>query len=306
MNTVLLLAVGMAGWGAAPASAPAWEVSDAGSTAIFHMRNAPYPHASRADGFKSGERFFPRDPHYVDDSVALFIPKGYRPGERVDLLVYFHGHYNHVRKAFEQYKLREQVAASGRNVILVFPEGPKDAGDSGGGKLEEAGGLKRLVDEVLDTLVAEGKIKSRRLGRVWLAGHSGAYRVLGFCVQHGGLEEHIAAVGLLDASYGQLDYFVDWAARRPDARLFSIFTDHLAANNVYLMTHLRKRGVAYTLLDEADAGEGDVEQHRVLFLHTQRLKHDDTVGWLGKWLRVVGPRGEASAKGEAPATQPTE
>jgi len=292
MNCFLLIACCVATQTAAPATSRVWEQSDFGFTAIFPMANAPYPHASRENGFKNGDTNYPRDPHYVDNSVALFIPKTYRPAERVDLLVYFHGHNNNLRKAFDQYKLREQIVASKQNVILVFPEGPKDAADSGCGKLEEPGGLKRLTDEVLDTLAAEGKIHSKPLGRVLLAGHSGAYRVLSCCVKHGGLEDHVAAVALLDSSYGQLDNFVDWAARRPNGRLFSIFTDHLAAENVYLMTHLAKRGLPYALLDEADAGETDIAKHRLLFLHTQRLKHDETVTWLEKWLRAVGPSGK--------------
>jgi len=289
MSAFLAIALAITSWTVAPASAPVWEQSELGATAVFPMRNAPYPHASRENGFKSGERTFPREPHYVDNSVAVFIPRGYRPGGQVDVLVYFHGHYNNIRKALEQYKLREQIVASGRNVMLIFPEGPKDAGDSGGGRLEEPGGLKKLLDETLDAVAAEGKIRDRRPGRVLLAGHSGAYRVISFCVQHGELEENITAVGLLDASYAQLDAFADWLVRRPAGRLFSIFTDHLAAQNVYLMTHLRKRGVGYELMDERDASEKDVAGNRILFLHTQRLKHDETVSWLERWLRAVGP-----------------
>jgi len=298
MNFLVLIASCITAQTTAPATSIVWEQSEIGLTAIFPMANAPYPHASRENGFTIGDRTFPRDPHYIDNSVALFIPNDYRPAEPVDLLFYFHGHDNNLRKALAQYKLREQVAASRQNVILVFPEGPKDAIDSGGGKLEEPGGLKRLTDEVLDTLATEGKITNKRLGRVLLAGHSGAYRVLSLCLKHGGLEDHVAAVALLDSSYGQLDNFVDWAQRQPEGRLFSIFTDHLAAENVYLMTHLAKRGLAYTLLDEADAGEADIANHRLLFLHTQRLKHDETVSWLEKWLRAVGPQRKT------PATRP--
>ena len=270
-----------------PTSAPVWEPGPAGQTAIFQMRCAPYPHASRADGFKINDKSFPRDPHYTDNSVALFIPKGYRPGAQTDLLFYFHGHSNNVRKALEFYKLREQVAASGQNVIMVFPQGPKDATDSGCGKLEEKDGLRRLAEETLQTLVSEGKIDSPKLGRVYLTGHSGAYRVMSFGVEQGGLEDHIAAVGLLDASYGRLEAFVDWAKRSPRHRLFSIFTDHLAAENVFLMTRLRRVDVPYALYCDEDADAGVLAANRVLFVHTDRLDHNGTVQWLEPWLRSV-------------------
>ncbi|NLE58969.1 MAG: hypothetical protein GX616_11455, partial [Planctomycetes bacterium] len=54
-----------------PAGEPIrWDISKLGQTAIVRLNNAPFPHASRADGFKSGEKLYPRDPHYTDNSVA--------------------------------------------------------------------------------------------------------------------------------------------------------------------------------------------------------------------------------------------
>lgn len=266
--------------------AAVWEESELGKTAIFQMQSAPYPHESRSEGFTYKERVFPRDPHYVDNSVALFIPKGFRPGKRVDLLLYFHGHDSSVREALGQYRLREQVAASGKNVILVFPEGPKKALDSGGGKLEEPGGLRRLVDEVLDVLQAEGKIPSRNLGQLILAGHSGAYRVISYCLEHGGLEDHIREVYLLDASYDRLEQFVDWVARNRRGRFLSVFTGHLAGENVFMMTEMAKRGVRYKLLQDEDASDEFLRRNRVIFLPTFTLRHLETVQWLERWLRT--------------------
>lgn len=262
----------------------AWERSEQGETAVFKMQNAPYPHESRKDGFKGKSATYPRDPHYVDNSVAVFIPKGYKPQERTDLLVYLHGHGNNIAKALEQYKLREQIVASGKNVILVFPEGPKNASDSGCGKIEEPDGLKKLLTEVMETLTAEGKVRSKEIGRVLLTGHSGAYLGLSYCVKHGGMGERVTDVGLLDASYDLLDPFVAWTAGNAKARLFSIFTDHLAADNVYMMTEFRKRKIAYELLDDQEVKPEDQAKNRILFVHTLKLTHDQTVQWLEKWL----------------------
>ncbi|MBP7936551.1 MAG: hypothetical protein KA354_18070 [Phycisphaerae bacterium] len=264
----------------------AWEKSEQGETAVFKMQNAPYPHESRKEGFKGRSATYPRDPHYIDNSVAIFIPKGYKPQQRTDLVVYLHGHGNHIAKALEQYKLREQVVASGKNVIFVFPEGPKNASDSGCGKLEERDGLKKLLTEVMETLVAEGKVRGKEIGRVLLTGHSGAYLGLSFCVKHGGMGERVTEVGLLDASYDLLDPFVAWVAGHPKARLFSIFTDHLAADNVYMMTEFRKRRIAYELLDDQEVKPEDQAKNRILFVHTLKLTHDQTVQWLESWLRA--------------------
>jgi hypothetical protein len=250
------------------------------------MQSAPFPHPSREKGFTRGKEVFPRDPHYVDSTVGLFIPRDYRAGAKTDVLVYLHGWGNNVRKAMTDFKLREQIVASGRNVILIFPEGPKDASDSGCGKLEDADGLKNLVQETLETLHAAGKIKSKEPGRVLIAGHSGAYLGISFCIEHGGLDKQLTDIGLLDSSYGNLDKFVTWVEKHPKGTLFSIFTDHLSAQNVYMMTHIEKTGEPYKLMIDKDAEEDTLAKTRVLFLHTETLKHNDTVQWLEKWLRT--------------------
>ena len=128
--------------------------------------------------------------------MAIFIPKGFEVEKKTDLLFYFHGHGNHLEKSFEKFSLREQIANSGKNVILVFPQGPKDAKDSGLGKLEDPDGLKNLAEEVLDRLQADRKIKTRKLGKVVVCGHSGAFRGIAMCLKQGGLEDYITEVYL--------------------------------------------------------------------------------------------------------------
>ncbi len=59
---------------------PAWNATQSGQLLLRSFANAPYPHASRAEGFKT----FPREPHYVDSTVGIFIPDGYQLGETVN------------------------------------------------------------------------------------------------------------------------------------------------------------------------------------------------------------------------------
>lgn len=154
---------------AAPADSarsPQWEQSDLGETAFVPMDSAPYPHPSREKGFVYNKALIPREPHYTDSTVGLFVPRGYRRTSKVNLLVYLHGWSSNVRTAIGGYKLREQIAASGQNIILVFPEGPRDATDSDCGKLEDKDGLKHLLKESLATLHAAGKIDRETLGHV--------------------------------------------------------------------------------------------------------------------------------------------
>ncbi|HEX4413596.1 MAG TPA: hypothetical protein VH107_08205 [Lacipirellulaceae bacterium] len=263
-----------------------WEKSDDGETAFVPMESAPYPHPSREKGYTYNKTEFPRDPHYSDSTVGLFIPRDFHRASKVNVLVYLHGWSNNVRKAIAEYKLREQIAASGKSIVLIFPEGPRDATDSGCGKLEDKDGLKHLVEESLATLHTEKKIDQPAIGQVLIAGHSGAYKGLACCADHGGLDADLTGVCLLDSSYGNLDMFVNWMHRHPKGAFFSIFTDHLAAQNVYLFTHMQKEGDHPVLDIDTDATDELLTKSRALFLHTETLKHDETVRWLERWLRT--------------------
>lgn len=264
-----------------------WETSPLGETALFTMKSAPYPHSSREKGYHAEDGvFYSRDPHYVDSSVALFIPKGYRDLDETDILVYFHGHRKNIRTVFEEYRIREQLTASGKSAILVFPEGPKNSPDSGAGRIEEPGAMRRLLDEVLGVLHREKKISSPKLGKVILSGHSGAYRANSFILEHGGIEEHIREVLLLDSSYQRLEQFVNWVSRRKQGRLLSIFTDHLAKTNVWMMTRMKRNGDSHLLVDIQDVTDTILQENRIVFMYTNTLDHDETVQCLEQWLRT--------------------
>jgi len=73
-----------------------------------------------------------------------YHPKGFSKNGRVDFVVHFHGWKNHVEAVLRHYQLIEQLMASRRNAVLVIPQGPCDAPDSFGGKLEDPGGLGGL------------------------------------------------------------------------------------------------------------------------------------------------------------------
>jgi hypothetical protein len=264
-----------------------WEKSKEGETAFVPMKSAPFPHPSRENGFKYNKTTtIPREPHYTDSTVGLFIPNGFHRTPKTNVLVYLHGWSNNVRKAIAEFRLREQIAASGQNLILIFPEGPRDATDSGCGKLEDKDGLKNLVEESLATFHATGKIDREKIGHVLIAGHSGAYRGLACCADHGALDAELSGVCLLDSSYGNLDMFVNWVQKHPKGRFFSIFTDHLSAQNVFLFTHMQKIDDHSSLRIDKDATDDQLTKARTIFLHTETLKHDDTVRWLERWLKT--------------------
>src|SRR5207244_3266740 len=115
------------------------------------LESAPFPHPARAEGHKYKEKVYPAADHYSDNTVGIFIPKGFRETGRIDFIVHFHGWNNNVASVLRQYKLGDQLVQSARNAVLVVPQGPRDAPDSFGGKLEDPDGFKHFMKEVAET-----------------------------------------------------------------------------------------------------------------------------------------------------------
>jgi hypothetical protein len=261
---------------AAPQS-EAWVTSPEGQTLLRVFRNAPFPYASREKGYTYDGKFYDAPTHYSDSTVGIFIPASYKPGAEVDYVVHFHGWSNHVAAVLDHYELRRQMAASGRNAILLVPQGPKDAQDSSGGRLEkEPGAFEALLREVTQFLVDAGKIHTTRIGSIALSTHSGGYLVTGAILRQTALRSHITDVLLFDSSYGELEAFADWAAEKHH-RLVSIFTRHLAPENFMLTTLLQKRHTAFVSLLEPDLTPALLAARGPLFIHTLDLPHDEVM-----------------------------
>ena len=115
-----------------------------GELIVTQLATAPFPHPQRAEGHSYHDEQFSAKDHYSDSTVAIFIPKGFRETGKIDFVVHFHGWKNNVPGVLAHYKLIEQLIASGRNAVLVVPQGPFNAPDSFGGKLEDPGWLQTL------------------------------------------------------------------------------------------------------------------------------------------------------------------
>jgi len=255
----------------------AWAVSAEGETLLRAFQNAPFPHSSREQGYTYGGTFYDAAAHYHDSTVGIFIPTGYKAGAEVDYVVHFHGWSNHVAAVLDHYALRRQMTASGRNAILLVPQGPKDAQDSGGGRLErDPGAFEALLREVTQFLVEAGKIHTTRIGSIALSTHSGGYLVTGAILRQTALRSHITDVLLFDSSYGELEAFAGWAAEKHH-RLVSIFTRHLAPENFMLTALLQKRHTACTSLLEPDLTPALLAAREPLFIHTLDLPHDEVM-----------------------------
>jgi hypothetical protein len=250
-----------------------------GRLIVAQFASAPFPHSARADGHTYQGKHYTAKEHYSDNTVALFIPKGFRETDRVDFVVHFHGWNNTVDGALAKYHLVEQLVASGKNAVLVVPEGPHDSPDSFGGKLEDADGFKRFMDEVAATLRDRAGFQSRNfsVGRIILSGHSGGYHVIAGILDRGGLAKNADEVWLFDALYGQTDSYLGWADRT-HGRLLNIYTDHGGTKDESekLQANLTARGTPIYAAEETALKADALRTNRFVFLHTD-LAHDDVM-----------------------------
>ncbi len=274
MKSILLLSLLTAG-GVAGAESLDQRYAAQGKLIVTQFVSAPFPHPSRANGRKYKDEFYPADRHYADSTVALFIPKDFRETGRMDFIVHFHGWRNTVAGTLQQFKLIEQLVASGKNAVLIVPEGPHNAPDSGGGKLEDPNGFKRFMEEAVTTLRQRGVFKKDfLLGDIILSGHSGGYLVMSAIVDRGGLTPHIKEVWLFDALYAQGDRFLAWS-QRPDGRLLNIYTDDggTKTRTEEMIATLKEQNKPALISTDENVLGTELQTNRFIFLHTD-LTHN--------------------------------
>ena len=123
----------------------------------FTSSHTAFPDTGRANGHLYDSVLYSASEHYNDSSVLLVIPDHLKTTQKiehkkVDLVFWFHGWRNNIDTAAEFYQLTKQFIASRRNAVLVLAETAKNAPDSYGGKLEQPGMFKLLVQDVMKQL----------------------------------------------------------------------------------------------------------------------------------------------------------
>ncbi|MCC6526505.1 MAG: hypothetical protein IT373_27905 [Polyangiaceae bacterium] len=238
-----------------------------GTTLFFALDNAP----------------FANDGKYNDATVIVFVPDYFRlPKNReVDVVVHFHGHISTAERSINGHLLREQLVDSKQNALLVVPQGPVMVRDSGAGKLEKAGGLKRLLRELVkelgkaDVVTALGDASVKGLagiGTVCLSAHSGGYLAAAYCLEHGGRE--VREVYLFDALYGKLEAFRSWVlaeTERPRRhKLMNFYAGgDPTANSQNLLALLKADGVrCYKEEKPGELTRAELTKGQAIFIHT--------------------------------------
>jgi hypothetical protein len=132
--------------------------------------------------------------------IHVFRPYGYQR-ETAGTLVYVHGYYTHVDRAFAEHRLAEQFAKSRQNAQFIVPEAPA-------ARKEPV--FFTDLRELLDTVA---RLTNRKIpdGPLIVLGHSGAYRTLAEWLAFKRVDEMI----LLDALYAHEADFAGWIGSLP-------------------------------------------------------------------------------------------
>ena len=247
---------------------------------IFHFNSANtcFPETKRINGYTNGGVFFDAATHYRDSSVLMLVPDKLKlQHNTVDIVFWFHGWRNNIDTALNYFHLAQQFVNSKKNAVLVLAEGPKNAADSYGGKLEQTNVFKRLLQDVLKNLQQNKKISAKSMaGNIILAGHSGAYRVIAYMLQNGGVP--IKQVVLFDALYSETDKYMQWIKNDSTDKFINIYTNKggTAEECIKMMAELKAQNIPYLFTEEKDMTPTLLNSGRIIFIHSEH-EHNDII-----------------------------
>jgi predicted esterase len=213
--------------------------------------------------------------HYTDSSVLIIVPKKLNANKKVDLIFWFHGWGNNIDTAASHFKLIKQFAASQLNAVLVLAETTKDAPDSYGGKLENSNVFKDLVADIMQKLKKEKTVSKKcEAGKILLAGHSGAYRVMAFILANGNMP--VQEVILFDALYSQTDKFMNWINSDSNHRFIDIYTNGGGTDeeSKEMVKLLVKQNTMVDTIEEKELSLQLLLAKRIIFIHSLHLHND--------------------------------
>ncbi|MEX2128856.1 MAG: alpha/beta hydrolase [Xanthobacteraceae bacterium] len=193
-------------------------------------------------------RVYWEDETFSDQRVLLHIPAGFdvrRPGL---IVVFFHGHGAAIdRDVRDRQRVAEQISGSRANAVLVAPQMAVKAADSSAGIFWEQGMFAQFLNEAAEQLaLLYGVPGSTRLFDrmpVIIAAYSGGYLATAWSVHHGGANDRLRGVVLLDALYGELDKFENWIAKNRTKFFFSAYLGSTRARNRELQRILSDQNI---------------------------------------------------------------
>lgn len=243
-----------------PAASP---VALESKTRLVEFENAPFPFDSGPDP-RRRKKVSLEDERYSDPRVLTHIPKGFdirRPGA---IVIFFHGHRaNLKRDVLARQRVADQVSLAHANAVLVAPQFAVNASDSNSGNFYTPGLFTLFLNEASEQLaILHGELGlAREFDRlnVIIVGYSGGYAPVAWAIHHGGSNERMRGVVLMDALYGELDKFERWIVGDRFRRFFiSGYLGSTRARNLQLQTILDNRNIPYRMSLDARIRPGSV------------------------------------------------
>jgi hypothetical protein len=191
------------------------------------------------------------DETYSDQRVLLHIPQGFDIRKPAIMIVFFHGHGAAIdRDVRDRQRVAEQIARSGANAVLVAPQMAVKAADSSAGIFWEQGMFAQFLNEASEqlALLHGGLGITRTFDKmpVMLVAYSGGYLATAWCIHHGGANDRLRGVVLLDALYGELDKYERFIEGNRKAFFVSAYLGSTRARNLELLRMLQERKVSVT------------------------------------------------------------
>lgn len=131
--------------------------------------------------------------------IHVYRPQGYRHG-RAGLVLFVHGYFVSVDRAWHGHGLPQQFRASRQNALFIAVSGPK-------GPKERV--MFPSLREVLQLVARKGRIRMPRRPQVVVMAHSSGIRTVSRWIGHRALGHVI----LLDAFFSSRDKFYAWLAK---------------------------------------------------------------------------------------------
>ncbi len=185
--------------------------------------------------------------------VHVWVPDGYHP-DGAATVIYAHGYYTDVDRAWREHRLPHQFALAGVNALFIAPEVPSGA--------RQRVHWPSLAELLVHVQAATGV--ARPMGATVAIGHSGAYRVMFAWMDHPDLDTIVA----MDAMYGEVETWRGWLDAGPSRRLVTVGDDTVR----WTEELARELGEAVVVLERfPDDGVAPPEARaaRVLYVRSQ-------------------------------------
>jgi hypothetical protein len=185
--------------------------------------------------------------------VHVWVPAGYHP-DGAATVVYAHGYYTDIDKAWVNHRLPQQFALSGLNALFIAPEVPSGS--------RQKINWPSLADLLVEVQRATGV--ARPMGATVAIGHSGAYRVMFSWMDYPALDVIVS----MDAMYGEVETWSEWIEGGARRRLIVVGDDTIRWTEE-MARDLASETVTLDRFPDDGAQPPELADARIVYLRSQ-------------------------------------